>query len=81
MDLLGDGVDLWDFARIKECVCGAAEGCADVEGEHKLPGGAFIGCAVHREMVTASHKSKAVCIFLDARHTFLKRHHPLLLGE
>jgi len=48
--LLCDRVDLRDFSRIEECICGTAEGCADVEGEHKLSGGATIRCAVHREI-------------------------------
>jgi len=70
--LLGDGVDLWDLVGIEECICGAAEGCADVESEHKFSGGATIGCAVHREIATVliAHKPEDLRIFLGTRHTF-----------
>jgi len=37
MDLLGDGVDLRDLAGVQECICGATEGCADIESEHEFP--------------------------------------------
>jgi len=68
--LLGDGVNLWDLVGIEECICGAAEGCANVEGEHKLPRGATIGCAVHREMATVliPHKLETTYISWGPPH-------------
>ena len=40
--LLGDRVDLRDFARVQKCICGTTVGGADIESENKLPRGAAI---------------------------------------
>jgi len=51
-DLLRDGMDLWDFARVQECVRDTTECGANIESEDESSRGASVRCAGHRETAT-----------------------------
>ena len=45
--LLRDRIDLRDFSRVQECICGTTERGTDIESEDKFSRGAGVRCAGH----------------------------------